>query len=92
MHEAVEVSCFVFLTREEVAVSHTEFNFDVNSVRILALNERRPEPVVDVVVSDITYNIRAPVDVLFKVGEALFNPLQVGKKGQRKKQKEKARK
>lgn len=64
-------------TWEEVAVSHTEFNLDVDAVRISTLDERRPQPVVDVVVGDVAGDVGSPVDALFKVGKALFDPLFV---------------
>lgn len=68
------------LTWKEITVSHAELDFDVDAIGIVPFDERRPQPVVDIVVGDITYDIRPPVDALLKVGEALFDPLKKKKK------------
>lgn len=70
-----------FLTREshsweEVAVSHAELDFDVESFDtiIRSLNERCPQPVVDIVVCNVTHDVGSPMDSLLKVGERFFHP------------------
>ena len=62
---------------EERAVAHRELDFDVDAVGLTALDERRPQPVVDVVVGNVADDVRAPVDALLEVGEAFFHPLQI---------------
>ena len=62
--------------REQGTVAHRELDFDVDAVGLAALDERRPQPIVDVVVGHVAHHVRAPVDALLEVGEALFYPLQ----------------
>ena len=63
------------LTWKEIAISHREFDFNVDSIGVVTLNEWRPEPVVDIVVCNITRHIRAPVDFLLKIRKTFFDPL-----------------
>ncbi len=63
------------LTWKEIAVPHAELDLDVDAIGIVPFNERRPQPVVDIIVGDIANDVRSPVDALLKVGEALFDPL-----------------
>ena len=63
-------------TWKEVAISHAEFDFNVDSVGIFAFDERGPQPVIYIIVGHITHDIRAPIYALFKVGETFFYPLE----------------
>ena len=62
---------------EERTVAHGELDLDVDAVGLTALDERRPQPVVDVVVGHVAHHVRPPVDALLEVGEAFFHPLQI---------------
>ena len=44
-------------------------DFDVESIGGAAIDERRPEPVVDVLVGYVTHHIAAPIDTLVVVRE-----------------------
>ena len=63
------------LTWKEIAISHREFHLNVDSIGVVSLNERRPQPVVDIIVRNIAGNVRAPIDALRKVCETFFDPL-----------------
>lgn len=66
---------------EEWTVPHRELDFNIHPVGWSPLDEGRPEPVVSVVVGHITHHVRPPVDAVFKLSEALLDPLyQEGKK------------
>ena len=45
------------LTWKEVAISHAELDFDVDPIGVVPFDERRPQPVVDVVVCDIAHHV-----------------------------------
>lgn len=62
--------------REQRAVPDCEFDFDVNEIGEPAFDERRPHPIVDVLFGDVAHDIRPPVDALFEVDVALFDPLK----------------
>lgn len=64
------------VAREERAVADRELDLDVDAVGDAALDERRPQPVVDVVVGHVAHHVRPPVDALVEVGEGLLDPLQ----------------
>jgi uncharacterized protein YjhX (UPF0386 family) len=64
------------IAREERAVADGEFHLDVQSVGRAALNERRPQPVVDIVEGHVAHHVRAPVDALFEICVALLHPLK----------------
>ena len=59
---------------EEITVAETELDLDVDSVRLPPLDERSPQPVVDVRVPDVADHVRPPVDPLVEVCKALFHP------------------
>lgn len=61
--------------REEGAVAHRELDLDVDAIRLAPLDERRPQPVVDVVVGHVAHDVRPPVDPLLEIRKALLNPL-----------------
>ena len=63
---------------EEVTVSQRELDLNVDPVRLAPLDERSPQPVVDVGVAHVTDHVGPPVDALVKVGEALLYPARGG--------------
>jgi len=65
--------------REQRTVSDGKLDFDVNEIGQTALNERRPHPIVDVLLGDIAHDVRPPVDALFKIYVAFFDPLEMHK-------------
>lgn len=65
------------ISREQRAVSCREFDFYVHAIRRTPLDERRPEPIVHVVISDVADDVTPPIDALVEVRERLFHPLQV---------------
>lgn len=61
---------------KQIAVAHAKPNLDVNAVRIASLDERRPQPIIYILVGHVTDHIRTPVDgVILIVCEALLHPL-----------------
>lgn len=62
--------------RKKRTVSNGELDFDVNEIGEPAFDERRPHPIVDVLFGDVAHDVRPPVDALFEVDVALFNPLK----------------
>lgn len=71
---------------KEITVPHAKLDFDVEPLdRVIRfLDERSPQPVVDIVVGDVTDYIGPPMNALFKVCEGLFHPtwgLRVWSKG-----------
>lgn len=62
------------VAREQRAVPDRELDLDVDAVRDAALDERRPQPVVDAVVGHVAHHVRPPVDALVEVGERLLHP------------------
>lgn len=63
-------------SREQRAVTDREFDFYVHAVRRTSLDERRPQPIVHVVVRDVADNVAPPIDAPVEVRERLFHPLQ----------------
>lgn len=61
---------------EQRTVPDREFDLDVDAVSDAALDERRPQPVVDVVVSHVANHVRPPVYTLLEVRIALLYPLK----------------
>lgn len=61
---------------EQGAVTSREFDLYVHAVRRSPLYERRPQPIVHVVVRHVADNVTPPIDALVEVGERLFHPLQ----------------
>lgn len=64
------------VARKEGAVADGELDLDVDAISLRTLDERRPQPVVDVMVGHVAHHIRSPVDALFEVGETLLHPLK----------------
>lgn len=62
------------VAREQRAVADGELDLDVDAVGGAALDERRPQPVVDAVVRHVAHDVRPPVDALVEVGERLLHP------------------
>ena len=52
---------------------------NVNSICLSPLNEGRPQPVVNIWVSNIADHVAPPVDALVEVGEALLHPAWGGR-------------
>lgn len=50
--------------------------FYVHAVRRSPLDERRPQPIVHVVVRYVADDVTPPIDALVEVRERLFHPLQ----------------
>jgi hypothetical protein len=71
------------VARKERAVANGEVDLDVESVGGTAIDERRPQPVVDVRISDIADDVAAPVDALAVIGERLLNPLHASERKER---------
>ena len=59
---------------EQGAVPDGELDLDVDAVGDAALDEGRPQPVVDAVVGHVAHHVRPPVDALVEVGERLLHP------------------
>lgn len=65
-------------TRKQIAVAHTELHLDVDAIRVSSLDERRPQPIVHILVRDVADHIGTPMNArLFEVCEALLHPLDV---------------
>lgn len=69
------------LTAERVpgkqrAVAGREFDFYVHAVRRAPVDERRPQPVVHVVVRHVAHNVTPPIYSFVEICEGLLDPLQ----------------
>ena len=65
--------------REERTVTSCELDFNVYPIRRTSLDERRPQPIVNVLVGDIAYHVTSPIDTLIKICKRFFDPLQSDK-------------
>jgi len=63
-------------TWEQRTVAYCELYFNVESVCWATIYKRRPQPVVDIVISHIAYHIAPPIYALYEVCERLFYPLK----------------
>lgn len=61
---------------EQRAVPDRELDLDVDAVSDASLDERRPQPVVDVVVGHVANHVGPPVYALLEVRIALLYPLK----------------
>lgn len=66
--------------RKEGTVTSRELDFNVYPIRRTSLDERRPQPIVNVLVSDIAYHITPPIDALIKICKRFLDPLKQTKK------------
>lgn len=63
-------------TGKQIAVAHAEPNLDVDAIRIASLDERRPQPIIYILVGYVADHIRSPIDwILLEICEALLHPL-----------------
>lgn len=64
------------VAREMRAIARRELNFDVHAIRGAPLDERRPQPIVDVIVRHIADHVAPPIDLLVEICVRLLHPLQ----------------
>jgi len=61
---------------EQRTIADCEFDFYVHAIRRTSLHERRPQPIVHIVVRYIAHHVTPPIDALVEVCEGFLHPLQ----------------
>lgn len=73
-----QTECFLAGERvagEERTITNCKLNFNVQPICWATIDERRPKPIVHIIVGHIAHDIATPIDTLAKVCEWFFNPL-----------------
>lgn len=69
-------SKYISLTWKQTAISYGKLNFDVHSIGHISFNERRPQPIVHVIISYITDYVGPPINAFLEICKRLLHPLK----------------